>query len=131
MVLCMQFEMQVPKPNNLYEELLLWIKSQLCSHRKRDPTCCISMGFDVIHFNGLARRGVLDKKPQQNVYTLTKLGDLLGSRWYIRGINTVEDLLCGAKDGKVSVEVLPRQSRLPTATLKQYTYGICYLVCAW
>ena len=82
-----RFEMQAATPYNLYEELLLRIKSLLCSHRKGDPVCCISMGFDTIHFDGLARRAMLDKKPQQNVYTLTmltKLDDVLGSRWYIR-----------------------------------------------
>ena len=73
------------KQYNLYEELLFGIKSLLTSSRKGDPLCCVAMGFDTIHFDGLVRRGVLNKKLKQNVYTLTRLDDILGSQWYIRG----------------------------------------------
>ena len=82
-----------PTHHSLYEELLFQIKSLLTSSRKGDPLCCIN-GFDTIHFEGLARRGVLCKTNRGQVYalpTLTKLDDILGAQWYVRGINTAGD----------------------------------------
>ena len=129
----LQSEIQPAKHFNLYEELLLRIKSLLCSPRKGDPVCCISMGFDTIHFEGLARRGVVDKKLKQNVYTLTaltKLDDILGSRWYIRGINTAGDFCyVEPRTVKYQLKFCPgniEYQLLDDGTLKEHTYGIRY-----
>jgi len=86
------------------------------------------MGFDTIHFNGLAMCGV--KNLKQNVYTLvalTKLDDILGSRWYIRGINTAGDF-CYVEPKTVKYHLKycagkPDYQLLDDGTLKQYTFG--------
>ena len=55
----------------------------------------MSIPFDTVHFDGLIRRGVLDESSRkQSVYlltVLTKLDDILGEHWYIRGLNTAGD----------------------------------------
>jgi len=52
------------------------------------------MHFDSIYFEGLNQRGILQLSRQKNcrkhIYTvakLSKLNDILGHRWYIRGLN--------------------------------------------
>ena len=53
----------------------------------------ISMSFDTIYFDGLIRKSKILPTPQRSkklVYTLltlSKLDDILGFRWYVRGIN--------------------------------------------
>ena len=93
------------KQFSLYEELAMRIKSMLVSYRKGDPVCCISMSFDTIFFDGLIRRGmVVTSTSRQTKYTLsslTKLDDILGRRWYIRGLNTAGDF-CYVKPGTVN-----------------------------
>ena len=80
-----------------YLVLVYRIKSLLVSHRKGDPLCCISMTFDTIFFDGLIRRGTAvgaSRKVKIEKYTLsslTKLEDILGHRWYIRGLNVAGD----------------------------------------
>ena len=90
----------------LYEELTYRIKSLLVSSRKGDPVCCVTMNFDAIYFESLAIRCTLIKNPKQGnqkCYTLSafsKLTDLLGPRWYIRGINVAGDF-CYVQPGTV------------------------------
>ena len=120
-----------PKHHSLYEELLFRIKSLLTCSRKGDSLCCIAMGFDTIHFEGLARRGVLCKTNRGQVYTLptlTKLDDILGAQWYVRGINTAGDF-CYVQPKTVKYELKfckgkPDYQLLEDGTLQQYTYGI-------
>ena len=80
-------------PLNLYEQLATNIKLQLVSYRKRSPYCRISMNLDYIYFEGLIQRGsvISRTKHLKQVYTITrlsKLNDILGQRWYIRGLNS-------------------------------------------
>ena len=53
------------------------------------------MGFDVVYFEGLIRQGTqISTGKTRKVYQmpdLTKLDDLLGKRWYIKGINAAGD----------------------------------------
>ena len=62
--------------------------------------CSISMSFDSIYFEGLARRGsnfASSSKVKKQYYTvkvLSNLDDVLGRRWYIHGLNTVGDFCC-------------------------------------
>ena len=95
------------KPFSLYDELAYRIKSLLVSHRKGDPLCCISMTFDTIFFDGLILRGTAVGAPRKvkikkyTLSSLTKLEDILGHRWYIRGLNVAGDF-CYVKPGTVS-----------------------------
>lgn len=82
----------------LFQELALRIKSLLSSNRKGDPICRIIMSFDSISFDSLIVRSTALPKtrlnPRRQVYTIinvTKLEDLLGERWYIRGLNLAGD----------------------------------------
>ena len=90
----------------LYEELAFRIKSLLNSNRKADPVCSVVMSFDSVHFEGLIRRGIRRNvvgKGKREVYclaSLTKLDDLLGERWYIRGLNSTGDF-CYIEPGTV------------------------------
>ena len=91
-------ETLVPIPSQqfcLYNELAFKIKSLLISNRKADPQCKIIMTFDKLCYDGLLYRGVPVKKHGcKEIYTvisLSKLDDILGERWYIRGINVAGD----------------------------------------
>lgn len=81
----------------LYDELGSRIKSLLISDRRSNPVCCVTMNFDSIYFDGLVIRSVLiksSKQSKQKCYTisaLSKFNDLLGPRWYIRGLNMAGD----------------------------------------
>ena len=118
---------------SLYEELRFKIKSLLVSSR-RDPNCCVSMSFDTVYFDGLIRRGVLDKhSKKQGMYlltALTKLDDILGERWYIRGLNTAGDF-CYVQPETVRYQLQFHRGKLDyqlldDGTLKQCKYGIRY-----
>lgn len=89
----------------LFEELACRIKSLLFSSRKASPVCSISMSFDRVHFDSLVMRGVRkETKGKKEIYSLgslSKLDDLLGERWYIRGINVAGDF-CYIEPGTVS-----------------------------
>ena len=93
-------------PLNLYEQLATNIKAQLVSYRKRNPYSRISMNFDSIYFEGLIQRGSViprTKHLKQQVYTVTRLSkfnDILGNRWYIRGLNPSGDF-CYVKPNTV------------------------------
>ena len=94
---------QLPKFNRfcLFEELACRIKSLLSSNRKGDPNCRSIMSFDTVSFDSLIIRSSMLPRNEQahvhckrNVYTvsnLSKFDDLLGERWYIRGLNTAGD----------------------------------------
>ena len=87
----------------LFEELVCSIKSSLFSRRKGDPLCSIDMGFDCLHFEALVRRGIRKGKGKREVYSLSslsKLDDLLGERWYVRGLNRAGDF-CYVEPGTV------------------------------
>ena len=78
---------------SLYEQLANKIKSVLVCSLKGDPACHISMPFDSIHFDGLSRRAIT-VQGKARLFTLTKLtnlDDILGHRWYIRGVNSAGD----------------------------------------
>ena len=53
------------------------------------------MSFDSLHFEALIRRGARNgTKGKCEVYglsSLSKLDDLLGERWYMRGLNSAGD----------------------------------------
>ena len=90
----------------------------------------MSMPFDEVNFDGLIRRGVLDtsKQRSKNLYSLsvlTKFDDILGERWYIKGINSAGDF-CYVQPKTVRYQLL-----LDDGTLEKYTYGVRYglLVC--
>ena len=90
-----------PQPLNLFQVLATNIKSSLVSTRKGNPCCRINMHFDSIYFEGLKQRGILQLSRQKNcrkdIYTvakLSKLNDIVGHRWYIRGLNKHGDFCC-------------------------------------
>lgn len=89
----------------LFEELACRIKLLLFSSRKASPVCSVNMSFDRVHFDSLAMRGIRkETKGKKEVYSLSslsKLDDLLGERWYIRGINVAGDF-CYIEPGTVS-----------------------------
>ena len=89
----------------LFEELACRIKLLLFSSRKGSPVCSVSMSFDRVHFDSLVMRGIRkETKGKKDVYSLdslSKLDDLLGERWYIRGINVAGDF-CYIEPGTVS-----------------------------
>ena len=82
---------------SVFEELVYRIKALLTSSRKGDPNCRIIMSFDQVSFDALALRCSLVnrnsncKRKVYKVQDLTKLNDLLGDRWHIRGINAAGD----------------------------------------
>ena len=96
----------------LFEELACQIKTLLFSSRKASPVCSLSMSFDRVHFDSLVMRGIRkESKGRKEVYSLvslSKLDDLLGERWYIRGINEAGDF-CYVEPGTVSFYL--RQSK--------------------
>ena len=83
------------RPFCLYDELAKRINMLLMSNRKGDPLCSVCMSFDSICFYGLARCSTIatstSKKQYFTVRVLTDLDDLLGQRWYIRGLNMAGD----------------------------------------
>ena len=96
----------------LFEELACQIKTLLFSSRKASPVCSLSMSFDRVHFDSLVMRGIRkESKGRKEFYSLvslSKLDDLLGERWYIRGINEAGDF-CYAEPGTISFYL--RQSK--------------------
>ena len=88
------------------------------------------MTFDSTHFDSLIRCGTL-VKGQQTVYTLsalTTLDDILGQRWYIRGINQAGNF-CYVKPGTVRYQLKFIKGRpdfqiLEGGTLQEHTYGL-------
>jgi len=126
-------KMSKSKPEKfcLFEELASKIKSQLFSSRKGNPLCNIVVTFDSVHFDSLAVRGTKrEVKGNREVYSLpslTKLDDLLGDRWYIRGINSAGDF-CYVEPGTVrfylkKVKPRPDFQMRDDGTLVQYGFG--------
>ena len=77
---------------SLYQELALLIKTSLRSPRKENPEVKISMSFDKLQFDGGIRKlGTLKREERGvNKYAIRHYSDLdslLGSKWFIRGIN--------------------------------------------
>ena len=76
---------------SLYQELACKIKLALTSSRKTSPEAKIELPFDEAMFDILKEKGTLKKKHRgKEIYGITKYGDLddlLGSKWFIRGLN--------------------------------------------
>ena len=52
------------------------------------------MGFNCLHFEAFVSRGIRKGKGKRGVYSLSllsKLDDVLGERWYVRGLNRAGD----------------------------------------
>lgn len=88
----------------LFEELACQIKLSLVGNRKADPVCSIIMSFDSLHFEVLIRRSVRNgtkgKREAYGLSSLSKLDDLLGERWYMRGLNSAGDF-CYIEPGTI------------------------------
>jgi len=83
----------------VFEELAQRIKSLLTSSRKGDPNCCIVMQFDQVSFDSLSLRCSLSAKHKfYRVPNLMKLNDLLGERWFVRGLNISGDFCYIVRD---------------------------------
>lgn len=99
---------------SVFEELLYRIKALLTSSRKGDPSCRIIMSFDQVSFDALAMRCSLvnrNSKCKRQVYKVqdvSKLNDLLGDRWHIRGINASGDFCYVIDD---TMKLYMKQSR--------------------
>ena len=67
------------------------IKLALKSSRKGSPEAKIELPFDQTKFDEIKGKGTLKKKHRgKEIYGITKYGDLdnlLGSKWFIRGLN--------------------------------------------
>lgn len=124
------------QPLNLYEQLAINIKSQLMSYRKRSPYCRICMVFDCIYFEGLVLRSSVvprTKHSKRQVYTLSKisnLNDILGERWYIRGLNSAGDF-CYVKPGTVEFYLQYLSGKIDyqlssDGTLNKSSFGVGY-----
>ena len=120
----------------LYDELGSRIKSLLLSTRKGDPICRINMTFDTIYFDGLVRRSkALPKtgRATSQVYmvpTLSTLDDILGHRWYIRGINPAGDF-CFVTPGTVRFHLKHTKGKIeyqmqPDGHLRKHLFGEGY-----
>ena len=76
---------------SLYQELACKIKLALTSSRKSSPEAKIELPFDQTMFEKMKGKGTLQKKHRgKEIYGITKYGDmdsLLGSKWFIRGLN--------------------------------------------
>ena len=93
----MPFRGPLRSQSSVFEELAFRIKALLTSSRKGDPSCRIIMSFDQISFDALAMRCSLvsrNSKCKRQVYKVldfSKLNNLLGNRWNIRGLNSAGD----------------------------------------
>ena len=73
------------------------VKSLLISSRKGNPNCRTSMPFDQVSLDSLVVRSSMVPSCEQRkkkIYTLlnlSKFDDILGERWYIRGLNMAGD----------------------------------------
>lgn len=80
---------------NLYQELALKIKMILQSTRRSNPEVRIVMDFDRVQFDGgIKQAGTLKSRNRVEKYTIKNYSDLdefLGSKWYIRGLNSRGD----------------------------------------
>ena len=102
--------------------------------------CLISMSFNPIYFESLVRRGSTlassSQKQYHTVKVLTNLDDVLGRRWYVRGLNTVGDF-CYVIPGSVKYHLKyckPKQEyqMQPNGTLRLWRrLPTCLPVCLW
>ena len=81
---------------SLHQELAIKIKSSLISTRKGSPEVKIEMCFDKLLFDqGLKTRGTLKRMFRGIAYytisSYSDLNDLLGDKWFIRGLNAAGD----------------------------------------
>ena len=91
---------EIPRPLlgtnfSLFQELACKIKLALKSSRKASPEAKIELSFDQTMFEEMKGKGTLKKKHRgKEIYGITKYGDLdnlLGSKWFIRGLNESGD----------------------------------------
>lgn len=123
------------RPFNLFEDLATKIKFQLVSSRKESPCRRISMVFDCIYFEGLIRRAstISKSKGSHQVYTIlkfSKLNDILGERWFIRGLNESGDF-CYVKPGTVEFYLKSLSGKIDfqlsaNGILSRSTFGVGY-----
>ena len=127
----------------LLQELAVRIKQSLISSRKGNPVCHIVMSFDKIFFDSLAVRGALQSKAGRSsrvhtrqVYTISHMKhfeDLLGARWYIRGLNTAGDF-CFVTPGTVEFYLRETKGKVDyqlesDGSMRQFYFGKgCQLV---
>lgn len=123
----------------LFEELAGRIKDLLNSSRKGNPVCRIVMSFDRITFDSLAIRGTHVPKAgsaKRQVYTMphmTQFVDLLGDRWYVRGLNPAGDF-CFVTPGTVKFYLRQKRGSIEYqlqsdgTMVKQYFGKGCQLV---
>ena len=88
----------------MFEKLACWIKLSLVCNRKADPVWAIIMSFDSLHFEVLiqwgVRNGTKGKRETYGLSSLSKLDDLLGERWYMKGLNSAGDF-CNIEPGNM------------------------------
>jgi hypothetical protein len=79
--------------NNFVYMYELGYRMKCCSmsDRKRDPLCHIGMPFDTVYFDGLSRRDTICKGAKYTIAKFSVFEDILGSRWFIRGLNSAGD----------------------------------------
>lgn len=116
----------------LFKELAYRIKSLLFSSRKASPICVVTLSFDRMHFDSLVMRGIRkETKGKKEVYSLSslsKLDDLLGKRWYVRGINVAGDF-CYVEPDTVSFYLKQSKPKLDfqlkdDGTLSKHYFGM-------
>ena len=102
----------------LFQELALRIKSLLNSSRKGDPICRSVMPFDALSFDSLIIRsrplpkaGLNSRRQVYTIASMIKLEDLLGERWYIRGLNLTGDF-CFVTPGSVKFYLKYNKGRI-------------------
>ena len=73
------------------------------------------MSFDSLHFEALIWRGVRNgtkgKREAYGLSSLSKLDDLLGERWYMRGLNSAGDF-CYIEPGTVKFYLKCRHQKI-------------------
>ena len=118
----------------LYKELTYRIKALLCSSRKGNPVCRVIMSFDIVYYEGLIHRGTTGRKREvYQLSSLTRLDNLLGERWYIRGVNTNGEF-CYIQPGSVKYYLKQCQKKADCqmqadGTIHKYLFGgQCQLV---
>jgi len=112
------------------------LKSALASSRKKNPCCRISMRCDGIYFEGLKVRGVVVPRTKDSIRKiymvpkLSSLNDILGQRWYIRGLNDRGDF-CYVNPSTVEFHLQPIPGKVgyqisTSGTLESSEFGAGY-----
>lgn len=91
------------KPFDFHSELAYSIKSSLYPKHTHGPEVRIDISFDLLIFNGgLKQAGIYTRTfRDHDIYTIESYNDLmplLGSRWFIRILNTHQDFCAVVKN---------------------------------